>query len=391
MKIIKRDLDQNSGGYIKVCPTEEVDLYLLSELIRRGDRVSCHTTRKIIREKGDAGTTTVRKALTLTIAVQEIDYDGAETLHVRGTVVIEVEDIMRGSSHSLWLQINKAVAIIKEHWTNQQLKDLEESCNAVRGCDTLALLILRDGTAKIGFVNELMVVPCPSITCTIPKKTRYNESKVTTAFASFFKAICTALKTEIVKGTIKLLLICGLQEVTAKFAQYYRDELGGKEPFKLIHHVVIQTSQPTLHKAILEAMTNKEVASVIGDCRWRRASEVIEDFRINFAKNEDLAHYTVHDVLEILKTNPTALSTVLVSTVISQGRDLTIRKQIQEYMAQHSNYIEFIEVKTQTEPGKQLAKYGNAIGLTKYPVHYEHHRGEDVEDESSFSTVGSDF
>lgn len=391
MKIIKKDLDQTNGGYIKLCPTEEIDLYLLSELIRRGDRVACHTTRKIIKEKGDAGTTTVRKALTLTIAVQEVDYDGAETLHVRGTVVTEAEDIVRGSSHSLWLQINKAVAIIKENWSNQQLKDLEESCNAIRGCDTLALLILRDGTAKIGFVNELMVVPCPSITCTIPKKTRYNESKITTAFTSFFKAICAALKTEVAKGTIKLLLICGLQEITSKFTQYYKDELGVKDPFKSIQNIVIHTSQPTLHKAILEAMTNKEVASSIGDCRWRRASEIIEDFRINFTRNEDLAHYTVHDVLEILRTNPTALSTVLVSTSVSQGRDLSIRKQIHDYIAQHGTYIEFLEVKTQTEPGKQLAKYGNMIGITKYPVHYEHHREANVEEDSSFSTIGSDF
>lgn len=224
-----------------------------------------------------------------------------------------------------------------------------------------------------------------------PKKTRYNESKITTAFSSFFKAICTTLKTEITKGTIKLLLICGLQEITAKFAQYYKDELGGKDPFKSIHNIVIQTSQPTLHKAILEAMANKEVAGTIGDCRWRRASEIINDFRINFTKNEDLAHYTTHDVLEILKTNPTALCTVLVSTIVSQGRDLAIRKQIQEYIAQHGAYIEFLEVKTQTEPGKQLAKYGNMIGITKYPVHYEHHREENVEEDSSFSTVGSDF
>lgn len=391
MKIIKKDLDQNNGGYIKVCPTEEIDLYLLSELIRRGDRVACHTTRKIIKEKGDAGTTTIRKALTLTIAVQEVDYDGAETLHIRGTVVTEAEDIVRGSSHSLWLQINKAVAIIKETWTSQQLKDLEESCNLIRRCDTLAILILRDGTAKIGFVNELMVVPCPSITCTIPKKTRYNESKITSAFTSFFKAICTALKTEAAKGSIKLLLICGLQEITSKFSQCYKDELSEKDPFKSIQNIVVQTSQATLHKAILEAMTNKEVASSIGDCRWRRASEIIEEFRKTFTKNEDLAHYTVHDVLEILKVNPTALSTVLVSTSVSQGRDLHIRKMIYEYMTNHSAYIEFCEVKTQTEPGKQLAKYGNMIGITKYPVHYEHHKEENVEEDSSFSTVGSDF
>ncbi|TNJ27516.1 Pelo protein [Giardia muris] len=379
MRLLKKTLEPDGSGIIEVCPTEEDDLYVLSEVIRPGDRVRGKTTRKIIKTRADGSSTTARRSLRLTIAVETVTYDGGCSLSISGRVVSEVEDIPKNSAHTIWLQPHGSISISKGHWEGQQLTVIDEACDPRTRCDMAATLLLRDGTAKLGLLNPDSVVPLKNVHYGMPKKTRYNTDKMAKSLTDFFRQTCATLERALIEK-IRVLLFCGQDEVLTPFKLLYQSEMAQRPPFKGLATVYIPTTQTVLHKVIMDAMTIPSIAEQIGACRWVLASRALEEFRRFFVTNEGLAHYTSTDVLHLLNESPFAIRTIVYLTSLVHGQDVGLRRTFEEHIKKYSDTIDFIEVRPQSVPGQLLQTYGGIIALTKYPVEYERCAAQNTDD-----------
>lgn len=114
--------------YVEATIENKNDLWYLSTIIEKGDKVSGKTLRKIkIGEGTDRNLKVTKKAVFLKIEVDKVDYS-PEILRVGGQIIEGPEDIPRGSHHSFNLEEGKQIRIIKEKWLKYQEDKLKEAC-----------------------------------------------------------------------------------------------------------------------------------------------------------------------------------------------------------------------------------------------------------------------
>jgi protein pelota len=122
MKIISKNLKQGEVTF-QIEIAEE--LWYLSQLIEKGDKISGKTIRKIkVNEEADA----TKRPVFMAIQVEKTEYD-ADALRVSGTVLDGPEDVPRGSFHTFNLEPGTTATLQKEHWYGYQLDQLEEAAN----------------------------------------------------------------------------------------------------------------------------------------------------------------------------------------------------------------------------------------------------------------------
>ena len=97
MRLIKKNLDRGSGGEIKLVPEEQEDMWHAYNLIAVGDSLRASTVRKVTQTTDTGSSSTMKKRLTLTIEVLNVDYDSSScTLRVRGRTSEENEFVKKG-------------------------------------------------------------------------------------------------------------------------------------------------------------------------------------------------------------------------------------------------------------------------------------------------------
>lgn len=90
MKLKRKSLEKDGGGYITLLPEEAEDMWHAYNLISKGDRVRSSTFRRISSESATGSSTSERIKTTLTIAVTDIHFDTQSgILNVNGRVVSE--------------------------------------------------------------------------------------------------------------------------------------------------------------------------------------------------------------------------------------------------------------------------------------------------------------
>ena len=75
MKLVHRDLEKDSGGTLTLIPEEAEDMWHVFNLILIGDLVRASTIRKVTTESSTGSTTSNRIRTTLTIRVENVDFD----------------------------------------------------------------------------------------------------------------------------------------------------------------------------------------------------------------------------------------------------------------------------------------------------------------------------
>jgi protein pelota len=89
MKILSKICEKNTEGEISLLIENTEDLWSLYNLIIVGDKLSCTTTRKVVKETGTS-TQSNKVKIFLSILVAKIDFEPqAESIRVSGKIVNE--------------------------------------------------------------------------------------------------------------------------------------------------------------------------------------------------------------------------------------------------------------------------------------------------------------
>lgn len=91
MKILRRHLEKDGCGFVKLVCEEDEDMWHIYNLVRIGDIVKCSTFRKVTTESATGSKSSQRVQMTLAIVVEAIHFDLTVcTLHLKGRNVQEV-------------------------------------------------------------------------------------------------------------------------------------------------------------------------------------------------------------------------------------------------------------------------------------------------------------
>lgn len=127
MKVLEFD---KKKGTIRVVPENVDDLWVLYNVIRRGDQVYARTTREIkVDEEGSRPTKGKRIALSMGVRVEKLSFQqDDDRLRASGMVVEAPEDLgLLSSHHTLNITLERPVTILKEEWLSSDVSRIERA------------------------------------------------------------------------------------------------------------------------------------------------------------------------------------------------------------------------------------------------------------------------
>ncbi|MBI2579498.1 MAG: mRNA surveillance protein pelota [Candidatus Aenigmarchaeota archaeon] len=119
MKLLKKDLKHN---VLTVVPENADDLWIISEILQKGDMVSGRTQRSIKTERSDTRTA-VRRNIFAKVSVEKVDFEGGQ-LRAAGKI-LECSEGERGW-HAFEIMPGQPVSIERE-WKKYEIQRLEDA------------------------------------------------------------------------------------------------------------------------------------------------------------------------------------------------------------------------------------------------------------------------
>jgi protein pelota len=176
MKIVSRHIERDGSGSVSLIPEEDEDMYHLYNLVEPHDRVRAPAVRRVQSESSTGSIESHRVRVTLTIEVSKTTFDatgsnapldpaqamdgsstpsvdpsagalggggGGEgaTLQVAGRVVSENKHVKMGAFHTLDLECNRQVTIIKDSWDSIHLERLSDSSDVGQRAEVGAVVL----------------------------------------------------------------------------------------------------------------------------------------------------------------------------------------------------------------------------------------------------------
>lgn len=204
MRVVK---EQYKTGKITVVPDDSEDLYVLYNIIQKGDILVSKTTRKV--KKGREGSeVSVRISVTMELEVIDCEFHGfSENIRVKGIIKsVTDENIALGSHHSINIELNRQISIIRENWL---VTEREMISNSQLGRATgLVILVVDDEQGIVSQVgshaSKILLEEAPTITRKGSDPNQYQQS-----LADFFIKIISFLRDLKNEGKLEFLIIAG--------------------------------------------------------------------------------------------------------------------------------------------------------------------------------------
>ena len=122
-------------------------------LISHGDSIRASTFRKITTEGSTGSRQSTKIRLTLTLVVEDIDFDTqACRLRVKGRNIEENEHVKMGAYHTIDVEANRKFTLTKEDWDTVSLERVEEATDPSKTAD-VAAVVMQEGLAYLVLIT----------------------------------------------------------------------------------------------------------------------------------------------------------------------------------------------------------------------------------------------
>ncbi len=125
MRILAKDLKKN---FVKVQAFTLDDLWVIYNVVARGDHAYAKTTREI-KAEGVGRPSSRRITVFMGLNVEKVHFDSEMSkLRLLGTVIEAPEEVhAKGSHHTITVGIDDQLTIVKEEWQRHQLERLDKA------------------------------------------------------------------------------------------------------------------------------------------------------------------------------------------------------------------------------------------------------------------------
>ncbi len=351
MKIIYNDW---KSGELKVQAESKDDLWVLSQIIGPGDRVIGKSTRKVKLGGSDAKEAVVKRTVTLEIEAEKLDYS-AEMLRIQGIVREGPEDVPKGSHHTVEVEENTIVKIIKKKWMKYQIDRIED---ATKERAAVIICILDRGEAGFALLKPYGFEWLSEFEGEVSKKGVEDKKE-----SKFYEEAALMLADYSKRHKAERIVVAS--------PAFWKDELLAvlkKKYSDVAKKVVLATCNTTGTEGVNEVLKRPEIKTAL--LQQRAAKEINAVDELMKAISKDNAAYGLKDVKEAAVSG--AISVLLITDkLIEKSKAKGSFAEIDEIMRMVDNSKgEIVIVSSSHEGGKELDGLGGIGALLRYKVKY---------------------
>uniref|UniRef100_A0A915NZM1 Protein pelota homolog n=1 Tax=Meloidogyne floridensis TaxID=298350 RepID=A0A915NZM1_9BILA len=372
MKILKRGLQKDASGFVRLICEEDEDMWHVFNLIRIGDVVRSSTMRKITNETATGSKTSQRVQMTLTISVETIDFDATVcSLHLKGKNIQENQHVRLGAYHTLDLALNRVFTLEKQCWDAIDLHRLELCADVANKAD-VAGIVMHEGLANICLISSSMTIVKSKIDMQIARKRKGLSQQHEKSLNSFFNAIAVAFLRHVNLEQIKCVVIASpgfLREQFMEFFwQYYVEKEGlrqtifpQKSKFILVH------SSSGFKHSLNEVLSDVAVSQRLSETKAQAEVKALNTFLELMCTDPQRAVYGYKHV--IYAREQQSIETLMVSDSLFRSKDITQRRKyvqlVESIKEQGSNVLIFSSLHA---TGEQLTQLTGVAAILRFPI-----------------------
>ncbi|MDR2545797.1 MAG: mRNA surveillance protein pelota [Methanobrevibacter sp.] len=350
MKITYQDKKKN---IIELVPETLDDLWHLSHIIEKGDKISSKTTRRIQDSSGDKirNDSGVKKTFYLEVEIENISFHiFTGKLRLTGFITKGPEDLIPiGSSHTIEVKLNTPLKIKKILWSAWVLKRLNK---AVQSSEKFYAIIIsiEDDVADIGLMRQFGMEYYGPIIGNISGK-RIVDKNRTKNIRSFYQNIVKAVSKF---DNINTIMIVGPGFVKSDFYSFLNDnypEIAKKSILESTGTGGRVGIQEILKKGVLDKINSENIVAI----ETKKVNEILKEIATSSSK----AVYGKKDVEAAIISG--AVENLLVLDNIVRSENLENLMDLVENMGG-----EVTVISSQHESGKQLESLGSTAAKLRF-------------------------
>lgn len=365
MRIVSENIRQGSKQLI---PESITDLFLLHNLIDSGDLVTARTDRRVRKSgvSGREGDKGERVKMTLTIAVEEVNFQDSEVDHrlrIRGRIQEGPSELVSlGSMHTINIEKGETLTIVKPEWSKYHYKILEEGKRAVDR-PAIGLIAMERGIATIGMIDNFKMEVVAKESTELPGKIAKTKQR-DSAEKNFYNRILSIIRNQL-NGRVEVLVIGGPSHTKDYFHKYLLENWPNNEKKIFIENISTGTV------AGLHELINREIIDRLAtEYNIIRETKYIEEFESRIAIDPSRIGYGLDQIVQLLEQG--AIEVLLISDMLVRSRDVTIKPIINHIMDLiDQTRVNFLIIDHKSENGKKIETFGKAIALLRYAIYRE--------------------
>lgn len=384
MKLTHKYLEKDGSGSVTLIPEEPEDMWHTYNLVTEGDTLKSTTIRKVTVESATGSTSSNRIRTTLTIRVEDIDFDTqACMLRVKGRNIQENQYVKMGAYHTLDLELNRKFTLSKPCWDTIALERIEMACDPAQHAD-LAAIVMHEGLANVCLVTSSMTIVRAKIDVNIPRKRKGMCTQHDKGLERFFDSVYQAMNRHINFDIVKCVLIASPGFVKDQFYDYMvqmalktdnKTILENKGLFVLVH------SSSGFKHSLKEVLADPGMANKLADTKAAGEVKCLEQFYTMLMNEPNKAFYGVKHVLKANEAQ--AIDTLLISDKLFRCNDVAKRKSFVELVDSVRESGGDVKMFSTLHPsGEQLDQLSGIAAILRFPMEELDEEENDSSDEN---------
>jgi protein pelota len=358
MRLLELD---KKRGIVSLVVENLDDLWHLYNLIQKDDIVYAKTTREIKVRNGLGKPVEGRRILlTLGLRVTEVFFDKSlNRLRIRG-VVIEVPeryDGIMGSYHTLSIQPNNTLKIVKQKILDYHLKRIEDACKT----KTLPVIVisLDDEDACVAVVHRF------GFDIKFEKKVRLpgklEVEKRDEATKKYFSEVLKALQENLKSLKNSVVVVVGPGYIKDEFAKYLREKLKPKPK------IYVGSTSASGLAGVSEAIRSGLLLNIAKEHRFLRETQLVENLFAELASEKGKAVYGLEETENAARIG--AVKTLMVVDKLLREASDEERLKLEEVMRLvESKGGEVTVLSGDHEAGEKILSLGGVAAILRFQV-----------------------
>ncbi|MDD5253828.1 MAG: mRNA surveillance protein pelota [Candidatus Nanoarchaeia archaeon] len=350
MRLIASDFKK---GNVKLKIDTPEDLWYLSQVLDKGDFVTGKATRKINLSESSSKSSVVKKTITLKIEVEKQEFQpSSNILRLLGIVRSEIEDIPKGSHHSINIEIGSIISINKQ-WLNYQIKRLKEASENKKS--DILIVVLDRSDASFALLTSHGYEYLSELEGEVENK-RTNQKPT----KNFYLEVIEQLNEYVKRLKIKTIILAS----PSFWKEDLLKEIESKN-IELANIIRLASCNVTGKAGIEEVLSRTEVKQILKQDRVIIETDLVDHLLMNIAK-ETLSSYGLRHVEAAV--NAGAVSNLLITdkTLLEhkeKGEFDKIEKLMRDVESSHG---EVIIISTEHDAGKKLQGLSGIGAILRY-------------------------
>jgi protein pelota len=348
-------------GIVKVVPEDLDDLWILYNVIRKGDRVYSRTSRTVkVSVEGTRPDRGKRVPMLVGLRVAKVSFHReSDRLRVHGLITAAPEKYeIQGRRHTLSVVVDRPLTIVKDKWLKHDFQRLKEASQGER--TPIIVVSLDDQECCVAYLRRRGIDVKASIQARLPGKREAAARDA--ALSRYFSSVLRQLLEEWTRE-FGLITIVGPGFLKERLRRYISEK--NPEVSKRIR--AVRTVPSGGVTGVEQTVRSGVLAKVIREVRIIEESKAVGEVLARLGSQRGGVSYGMDDVARVVAI--AAVELLLVTDeLLREGSDEE-RQVVESLMRKAEVYGGKVMIVTVGhDAGRQLKGLGGIAALLRYPV-----------------------